>query len=126
MVQSPDILTNSIGLVVFLQSGEFFQCLLHEAESFLKVAYVKCQVSSVKCQMSNVKCQVSSVKCQMSNVKCQMSSVWCQMSTAYVDPWDMLNYFCFHVYAQKSLFIGQNGNVFFAPVSVPSIELVPS
>ena len=25
----------------------------------------------------------------------------CQVSTAYVDPWDMLNNFCFHVYAQK-------------------------
>ena len=25
----------------------------------------------------------------------------------------MLNYFCFHVYAQKSLFIGENGNDFF-------------
>ena len=32
------------------------------------------------------------------------------MSNAYVDPWDMLNNFCFHVYAQKSLFIGENGN----------------
>ena len=29
------------------------------------------------------------------------------------DPWDMLKYFCFHVYAQKSLFIGENGNDFF-------------
>ena len=26
------------------------------------------------------------------------------MSIAYVDPRDMLNYFCFYVYAQKSLF----------------------
>ena len=26
------------------------------------------------------------------------------MSYAYVDPWDMLNNFCFHIYAQKSLF----------------------
>ena len=34
------------------------------------------------------------------------------MSNAYVDPWDMLNNFCFHVYAQKSLFIGENGNAF--------------
>ena len=35
------------------------------------------------------------------------------MSNAYVDPWDMLNNFCFHVYAQKSLFIGDNVNDFF-------------
>ena len=32
---------------------------------------------------------------------------------AQVDPRDMLNNFCSHVYAQKSLFIGENGNVFF-------------
>ena len=53
---------------------------------------------------------------------------------AVVDPRDMLNNFCFHVYAQKSLFIGENGNDFFwppppaapSPVSGPFIELVPS
>ena len=28
------------------------------------------------------------------------------------DPWDMLNHFCFHVDAQKSLFIGKNDNAF--------------
>ena len=33
----------------------------------------------------------------------------------YVDPWDMLNNFRFHAYAQKSLFIGENGNAFFGP-----------
>ena len=32
---------------------------------------------------------------------------------ALVDPRDMLNNFCFHVYAQKSLFVGENGNAFF-------------
>ena len=31
---------------------------------------------------------------------------------AQVDPRDMLNKFCFHVYAQKSLFISENCNVF--------------
>ena len=30
-----------------------------------------------------------------------------------VDPRDMPTNFCFHVYAQKSLFIGENGNPFF-------------
>ena len=34
---------------------------------------------------------------------------------AQVDPQDMLHNFCFHVYAQKSLFIGENGNAFFLP-----------
>ena len=50
------------------------------------------------------------------------------------DPWDMLNNFCFHVYAQKSLFIDENDNVYFwtaaeappSPVSLEFIELVPS
>ena len=31
---------------------------------------------------------------------------------AQVDPRDMLNNFCFHVYAQKSLFIAENCNAF--------------
>ena len=54
------------------------------------------------------------------------------MSNAYVDPWDMLNNFCFHVYAQMSLFVGENDNAYFltaaappSPVSGPIIELVP-
>ena len=34
---------------------------------------------------------------------------------AQVDPRDMLNNFCFHVYAQKSLIIGENDNDFFLP-----------
>ena len=32
-------------------------------------------------------------------------TVTCHMSNAYVDPWD----FCLYVYAQTSLFIGENG-----------------
>ena len=44
----------------------------------------------------------------------------------------MLNKFCFHLYAQKSLFIGENCNAFFltsaapSPVTLEFIELVPS
>ena len=34
------------------------------------------------------------------------------------DPWDMLNNFCFHVYAQKSLFIVENVIGFFWDVDV--------
>ena len=34
------------------------------------------------------------------------------MTPKYVDPWDILNTFCFPVYAQKSLFIGENANAF--------------
>ena len=33
---------------------------------------------------------------------------------AQVDPRDMLNKLCFHLYAQKLLFIGENGNGFLA------------
>ena len=68
----------------------------------------------------------------MSHVTCRMSHVTCLMSNAYVDPWDMLNNFCFHVYAQMSLFMGVNVNDFFLtaaaplPVTNPIIELVPS
>ena len=32
------------------------------------------------------------------------------------DHWDMLNNFCFHVYARKSLFIGENNNAFWLSV----------
>ena len=52
---------------------------------------------------------------------------------ASVDPQDMLNKFCFHLYAQKSLFIVENFNDFFwtsssapHPVILEFIELVPS
>ena len=49
-----------------------------------------------------------------------------------IDPWDMLNNFCFHVYAQKSLFLCENCNAFLGrhqpqhPVSLEFLELVPS
>ena len=47
---------------------------------------------------------------------------------------DMLNKFCFHLYAQKSLFMAENCNAFFLttapttpyPVTLEVIELVPS
>ena len=46
---------------------------------------------------------------------------------------DMLNNFCFHLYAQKSLLIAENCNAFFwttatppSPVTLDVIELVPS
>ena len=44
---------------------------------------------------------------------------------------DMLNNFCFHVYAEKSLFKGEKGNAFFltssspVPVTLPFLEMVP-
>ena len=41
---------------------------------------------------------------------------------AQVDPRDMLNNFCFHVYAQKSLFIAENCNGFFLTTTTSSRE----
>ena len=42
-----------------------------------------------------------------------------KIQMAQVDPRDMLNNFCLHVYAQKSRFIGENGNGFFLPPPHP-------
>ena len=36
---------------------------------------------------------------------CHVMLSYCHMSSDYVDHWDMLNNFCFHVYAQKLLFM---------------------
>ena len=41
----------------------------------------------------------------MLHVTCGMSHVTCLTSNAYVDPWDMLNNFCFEVYTQKWVFV---------------------
>ena len=43
---------------------------------------------------------------------CKVSSL-SSVPSAHVDPGDILNNSCFDVYAQKSLFIGENGNAFF-------------
>ena len=41
---------------------------------------------------------------------------------ALVDPRDMLNNFCFHVYAQNLLFMCEKGNGFFLDLSTLSCE----
>ena len=54
------------------------------------------------------------------------------LSISHLLTLDMLNNFCFHLYTQKSLFIGENDNEFFLtaaspdPVTFEFIELVPS
>ena len=67
--------------------------------------------------------------------ECQTKAGNLELSLSLVDPRDMQNNICFHVYAQKSLLIGENGNVVSltasdsatpAPVSFEFIELVPS
>ena len=49
----------------------------------------------------------------MLSITCHIPHTTCQRSIAYFDPWYMLNNFCFHVYAHKSLFIAKNCNGFF-------------
>ena len=58
---------------------------------------------------------------------------WEPAKLAKIDTLFMLNNFCFHVYAQKSLFIAEIAMLFLTssssrqhPVSLPIIELVPS
>ena len=134
-------------------------CFLVYAQKwvFVIMSHFACHMSHCLCQMSHCAFHMSCVKClcwslvhseqllfscvsskviiynyvtcHMSHVACHMSHVTCLMSNAYVDPWDMLNNFCFHVYAQMSLFMGENDNAFLTwscPVSEPIIELVPS
>ena len=38
-------------------------------------------------------------------IVCHAVKSCCDISSAYIDNGDMLNNFCFHVYAQKSLFM---------------------
>ena len=45
--------------------------------------------------------------------KLEKLSQFSQLSLSHSLTLDMLNNFCFHVYAQKSLIIGENGNDFF-------------
>ena len=44
------------------------------------------------------------------------------------DPWDMLNNFCFYVYAQKSLFmiIGENENDFSGDIQTRTPDIMSS
>ena len=48
---------------------------------------------------------MSHVTCHISHITCHIAHVICHISNAYVDSLDMLNNFCFHVYAQKWVFI---------------------
>ena len=95
--------------------------------------YVTCDMSHFACHMSHCACHMSYIKClcwflghaeqllfwclcskvsicnyvtcHILHVTCHIAHVTCHMSNAYVDPWDMLNNFCFHVYAQKWVFV---------------------
>ena len=62
----------------------------------------------------------------MSHVTCRMSHVACLMSNAYVDPWDMLNNFCFHVYAQILLCMGEKCNAYFLTAAAAAVFVIMS
>ena len=68
-----------------------------------------------KCSEQLLFSYVSSKVSICNYVTCHITHVKCHMSNAYVDPWDMLNNFCFHLYGQILLFIGENDNDFFGP-----------
>ena len=59
----------------------------------------------------------------MSHVTFRLSHVTYYMWNVDVDPLDMLNNFCFHVYAQKSLFIVENCNGIFWDILVLVVTL---
>ena len=72
-------------------------------------------------------------KCQTKagNQECLTKLAKLTLSISHSLTLDMLNNFCFHVYAQKSVFIGQNVNVYVNPphhhpLTLEFIELVPS
>ena len=117
-------------------------CFLVYAQKwvFVIMSHFACHMSHCLCQMSHCAFHMSCVKCLCwslvhseqllfscvsskviiyNYVTCHMSHVTCLMSNAYVDPCDMPNNFCFHVYAQMSLFMGVNVNGFIA-TSTPS------
>ena len=90
-----------------------------------------CIVLGVK-GLKNLKCHLKTAGTKKFQVPFCHLAVICQMLN--VDPREMLNNFCFHVYAQKSLFIAENVNAFFLtptaaapdPLTFEFIELVPS
>ena len=73
---------------------------MYECFNVLKLFVCKLKSDYLSCLLSHVIFHISHVN---------------QRSNAYFDPWYMLSNFCFHVYAQKSLIIGENGNDFFWP-----------
>ena len=87
---------------------------------FVIMSHVTFRMSDVKClcwslgHAEQLLFSCVSSKVSISNyVTCHILHVTCHIWNAYVDPWDMLNNFCFHVYAQMSLFMGENDHAFF-------------
>ena len=79
----------------------------------------------------------SQLKMSESQTKAGNQECLSKLSRSHSLSLDMLNKFCFHVYAEKSLFIAENCNGFFLtsssssaappyPLTLEFIELVPS
>jgi len=72
----------------------------------LMLSYVKCLCWSLgHAEQLLFSCLCSKVTVYDCLSCCHVMQSCCHMSSAYVDHWDMLNNFCFHVYSQKSLFM---------------------
>ena len=83
-------------------------------------------MSTLNCEKENLLGQTVLVKRPLSNLEKgtlffvhplfvqSVSHVTCDMSNAYVDPWDRLNNFCFHVH-------GQNPTFFLPPFNIYTI-----
>ena len=100
-------LTTEKRLVNVLNRPKMHKKCLSESQTSagrVPVKFKVCQVCQVLYMLIFGTCWTTFVVMSMlkSDI-CPMSSVKCQMSKAYVDPWDTLNNFCFHVLAQKSL-----------------------
>ena len=73
----------------------YVKCLcwsLGHAEQFL----FSCLCSKVSI-CNYVTCHISHVTCHIAYVRCHIAHFTCHVSNAYVDPWFILNNFCFHV-----------------------------
>ena len=94
------------------------------------IVHVDCEsppqtgILSTTAETSSTRPLISSVLHKLCFIYKKMSKVRQALGTCQVlrlsscqvvkyDPWVMLNKFCFHVYAQKSLFIVENVNDFF-------------
>ena len=122
-------------LLEFLASGgvtkTMFVAWLLNAELTLRLIYIKWYFYwwwNINPAALGLQQTVEFTGCNVKELKFfSLLGYWryCQNSklkTASVDPRDMLNNFCFHVYAQKPLFIAENCNAFFYLLSIPSRE----
>ena len=63
--------------------------------------------------LAKIAIKMSECQTKAGNQECLAKLAKLSLSISHSLTLDMLNNFCFHVYAQKSVFIGQNVNAFF-------------